>query len=835
MRPFLRVIFWAVCALVLICATAHADRQRPFTPDDLFKLDRLGDVVFAPDGQTFAFVRRRPSQFARLYGLPSLVGSDRADIWLASVTGGAPTNLTNGESDGSGYWMPTWSPDGARLAMLSTKGGDNVRLWVLEKATGRLTKLSERGIAPWSSPMWLDSQRLVAVTLPDGEQSLDMRVDRQAANVAMREWPKTWSGRETTANVLDSGLPVNLASRPEEQLVIFHTTGHSQSIGSAVLVWQVQVAPGGRYVASFRQVSVIQPDAARLADGGDRLGINARYELEIVDLDGRVVTAHRGGPRFIVPRSFQWSRDGRSFAVIGVRQGEERGPFRVFRGAVDGTIDAVPLVDGADPRALVWGDGDRLLVSAEHEVLRDGKPKERLDWWSLSRAESPRIVTNTLTQVPADLLPTSEGRAFVGIAGGDLWRLDLASGTWTNVTMTFEPKVSAIAWPSATNSGRVDFPRVVASVDRVVIVSVSNGLMTDYYRVDVASATVSPFVRPSDLATLAAYRPDTDSAVFTADDSNGTSMTIVQGESPRRLIETNGFLREIMSGELRAIEYRSLDGEDLTGWIILPVNYQSSKRYPLVSFVYPGVSAVKYMASTMARLNYSNPLNLQLLASHGYAVLLAPMPMPPSADGKSQAGSDPYMELTKGVLPAVDKAIELGIADPKRLAVMGQSFGGYSTYGLVTLTNRFQAAIALAGPCDFISFYGTFEARSRYEPYSHEDVWPQFSLETGWGRMGNPPWKDLARYVRNSPLFYVDRVRTPVLIVQGDMDFVPIAQGEEFFTALYRQGKRARFVRYWGEGHFLASPANIRDLWMQIYAWLDEFLAAPTPTSVSSP
>jgi hypothetical protein len=90
--------------------------------------------------------------------------------------------------------------------------------------------------------------------------------------------------------------------------------------------------------------------------------------------------------------------------------------------------------------------------------------------------------------------------------------------------------------------------------------------------------------------------------------------------------------------------------------------------------------------------------------------------------------------------------------------------------------------------------------------------------------MGNPPWKDLGRYIRNSPISYVDRVQTPLLIVQGDMDEgSPIQQGEEFFTSLNREGKRVRFVRYLGEGHVLQSPANIRDFWMRTYAWLDEF------------
>jgi dipeptidyl aminopeptidase/acylaminoacyl peptidase len=89
--------------------------------------------------------------------------------------------------------------------------------------------------------------------------------------------------------------------------------------------------------------------------------------------------------------------------------------------------------------------------------------------------------------------------------------------------------------------------------------------------------------------------------------------------------------------------------------------------------------------------------------------------------------------------------------------------------------------------------------------------------------MGNPPWKDLGRYIRNSPITYVYRVQTPLMIIQGDMDYVAMQQGEEFFTSLYRQGKRAKFVRYWGEGHVLESPANIRDMWSQIFNWFDEF------------
>ncbi len=71
-------------------------------------------------------------------------------------------------------------------------------------------------------------------------------------------------------------------------------------------------------------------------------------------------------------------------------------------------------------------------------------------------------------------------------------------------------------------------------------------------------------------------------------------------------------------------------------------------------------------------------------------------------------------------------------------------------------------------------------------------------------------------------------MQTPLLIIQGDRDYVPVQQGEEVFTALYRQGKRAEFVRYWGEGHVLESPANIRDMWQRILAWFEELGSRPS-------
>jgi len=249
---------------------------------------------------------------------------------------------------------------------------------------------------------------------------------------------------------------------------------------------------------------------------------------------------------------------------------------------------------------------------------------------------------------------------------------------------------------------------------------------------------------------------------------------------------------------------------------MLPPDYQAGKRYPLLTWVYAG-SVYTDRRPTYEGIDGTVSLNLQIAAAHGYAVLLPSMPLAPEG-----VADDPMLRLTNGVIPAVDKAIELGIGDPDRLYLMGQSFGGFSTYGLVTQTRRFRSAVSLAGLSDLISLYGQFDARERYTDHPQEQLFMAALMETAQTRMNNPPWKDLGRYIRNSPIFFVDRVETPLMIIQGDVDYVALQQGEEFFISLYRQGKRARFVRYWGEGHVLESPANIRDMWQRIFTWFDD-------------
>jgi dipeptidyl aminopeptidase/acylaminoacyl peptidase len=134
----------------------------------------------------------------------------------------------------------------------------------------------------------------------------------------------------------------------------------------------------------------------------------------------------------------------------------------------------------------------------------------------------------------------------------------------------------------------------------------------------------------------------------------------------------------------------------------------------------------------------------------------------------------------------------------------------------------------MAGITELVSLYGQFDPTARgYGGIEHQKSANWGLLEHGQVSMGVPPWEDLWHYLRNSPLYFVDRVQTPLLMIHGEQDIRgPMTQAEEFFYALYHQGKRAKLLRYWGEDHGLRqSPANVRNVVDEIIAWLDVNLA----------
>ena len=339
-------------------------------------------------------------------------------------------------------------------------------------------------------------------------------------------------------------------------------------------------------------------------------------------------------------------------------------------------------------------------------------------------------------------------------------------------------------------------------------------------------AGIRPIAIPSETARHESGHPLAEALAFVDETPAGTVLWTTDGlgGNPVKALTVNPHVATIAEGRRMLISYRSADGEALEGLVILPPAYEPGRRYPVATWVYGGLR-IRGSDTPLASKKSTRPLNLELLAGHGYVVLIPSIPLAPFGQK-----SEPRAAIPKAVLPCVDRLIELGIADPERLAVLGHSTGGYTTYAVVTQTNRFKAAVALSGHPDLVSLWGQFYPGERMNARAHEGLAQLGFVEFGPMSLGGPPWADPDRYVRNSAIFHLDQVTTPLLIVHGDFDGAPVQQGEEAFTGLWRQGKRARFVRYWGEGHVVSSPANVRHLWGQIFEWLDTHLGGPGPS-----
>jgi dipeptidyl aminopeptidase/acylaminoacyl peptidase len=272
-----------------------------------------------------------------------------------------------------------------------------------------------------------------------------------------------------------------------------------------------------------------------------------------------------------------------------------------------------------------------------------------------------------------------------------------------------------------------------------------------------------------------------------------------------RITSFNPAFDALAFGRTRLLSWTDHRGLKLRGTLLLPVGYVEGRQYPLVTYVYP--NDARSDGLYRYGVTGSGVEDMQLLARRGYAVLAPDMVLTHPKD---------LADTAAAILPGVDQVIALGIADPGRLALMGHSNGGNAVLATLTQTNRFAAAVARGAPANATSFYGVMTPDGSSRAHG--------ILER---RYEGTLWQKRDRYIANSPVFYLDRIQTPVLLIHGANDSnVPVQQAEEVFMGLKRLGKRAEYARYRGEDHVEAtwSRENGRDYLLRVFSWFGRYL-----------
>jgi dipeptidyl aminopeptidase/acylaminoacyl peptidase len=249
--------------------------------------------------------------------------------------------------------------------------------------------------------------------------------------------------------------------------------------------------------------------------------------------------------------------------------------------------------------------------------------------------------------------------------------------------------------------------------------------------------------------------------------------------------------------------------------ILLPPGAKRGDRLPAIVMIYSG-SDLSTRASVFGG-GMGNTVPSQVFTSRGYAVVMANIVLAPEG-----IASYPASQMTDEVLAQVYAAADAGYIDINRLAVSGQSYGGYSTGSIVSHTNLFRAAIPVNGCFDLAAFYGGMQESGN----SHWIRW----AEKGQGRMGDSPWANPQRFIDNSPYYRIDRIHTPLLIVAGEADeTVAFQESKKFFVGLRRMDRPVQLAVYPGEGHVIAtwSTASAVNAGQRMVDFLDKHLRHP--------
>ena len=337
-----------------------------------------------------------------------------------------------------------------------------------------------------------------------------------------------------------------------------------------------------------------------------------------------------------------------------------------------------------------------------------------------------------------------------------------------------------------------------------------------YYRASLSTPAVPKKLIAGDymLRTILKAR-DTDDVIYTMEsyeqypDFHHSTLSFTRSE---RLTHGGDQQKPYRWGTAELVSWISLDGERLEGVLYKPADFDPNKKYPMIVNFYERNSETLH--------NYRMPephrstIDYRLYNSNGYLIFNPDIRYTDGYPGES---------CYNCLMPGVNMLIGKGFVNEKAIGAQGHSWGGYQVAYLATRTKLFAAIESGAPVVNMFSAYGGIRWGS--------GMARSFQYEHTQSRLGATPWSDSRRYWENSPLFLMDKVSTPILIMHNDADgHVPWYQGIEYFVAMKRLGKPCWMLNYTGEPHWPTKMANKLDFQRRMLQFFNHFLKGePAP------
>ena len=328
-------------------------------------------------------------------------------------------------------------------------------------------------------------------------------------------------------------------------------------------------------------------------------------------------------------------------------------------------------------------------------------------------------------------------------------------------------------------------------------------------RIDAETGKVEPLSSgDQDVFSYSATPDGSKAAVLVSTPTNIGDLFLLDGASGRldRLTRINDELfAKLNLTEPETIWYKSFDGRRIQAWVQRPPDFAPGKKYPLILDIHGGPHSA---------YGYTFDHEFQWMAAKGYVVLY-PNPRGSTSYGQEFGNLIQYAypgDDFKDLMAGVDELVARGWVDPAKLGVTGGSGGGVLTNWTIGHTTRFKAAVSQRSIADWRDFWYTAD----------------FTLFTPFWFRG-APWEQEADFKERSPITYVDKIATPLMLIEGESDFrtPPGAGGEQMFRALKYLKKPVVMVRFPGETHELSrsgKPVHRVERLQHIVAWFDKYL-----------